>query len=280
MEVPDFPPLIQIETNNKCNLRCRMCPITLGENTRPDMDLNLFEKTMKDCSEYADQILLLGIFLLNEPLLDLQLADKIKLAKKYGINTYIATNGELLSEDRILELLDSGLDQIVISIESNRAEVHEKIRVGANLDRVKQNIHNTLRLREKYKNPISIKLRPHVNEENRDELNDFKDYWLSQGVDQVAFPKLHNWGGKFGDINPEKVGINVCDQLWKMMVIQSDGNVCLCCLDSSGDYSLGNVAESSLYDIWHGEKYQDVRRQFSEKTLEKCLSCNWTPGDG
>ena len=63
------------------------------------------------------------------------------------------------------------------------------------------------------------------------------------------------------------------------MVIQSDGNVCLCCLDTSGDYSLGNVYDNSSYEIQYGEKYEKMKQLFLEKEIQKCLSCNWTPGD-
>jgi len=280
MKVPEFPPLMQVETLNKCNLLCRMCPITQGETTRPKMDSNLYEKIVRDCTPYSKYIIKFGLFLLNEPLLDPDLSRKISLAKENGIkNTYISTNGELLYKQKIIELFKSGLDEVIISIESNIPEVHEKIRPGANLIRVKKNIENLIKLREKFDSKMKIKLRPHANEENKDELNDFKDYWLSKGVDLVVVPKLHNWGGKFEEIHPEKVGSNICDQLWKMMVIQSDGNVCLCCLDTSGDYSLGNVYDNSLYEIWHGERYEKMRQLFLEKEIQKCISCNWTPGD-
>jgi len=44
------------------------------------------------------------------------------------------------------------------------------------------------------------------------------------------------------------------------MVILIDGRVPLCCLDYDGVYTLGNVYDESIYDIWHGEKYKLYRK--------------------
>ena len=44
MNTPEFPNFVHVETLNKCNLKCTMCPITLGENKRPDMSQEVFEK--------------------------------------------------------------------------------------------------------------------------------------------------------------------------------------------------------------------------------------------
>lgn len=280
MDTPPFPPLIHIETMNKCNLRCTMCPITLGQTNRPNMNMELYEKIIKECSTYTEHIKTLGLFLLNEPLLDPTLAEKISLAKKHGIrHVHISTNGELLSKERSSALIESGLNQIIISIESLSENIHQKIRVGSHLEKIIENVDNLIELKKKFISTSPwIVVRMLSFDENRLERKEFVNYWIEKGVDLVSIQPAHNWGGIFKKIHPELVGINICDYLWSMMVIQSDGNVCLCCLDSSGEFKLGNVKDQTLYDIWHGKKFEEIRKQFLEKKAPKCINCNWTPG--
>jgi radical SAM protein with 4Fe4S-binding SPASM domain len=258
-----------------------MCPVALGETKRPNMDQKTFEKIVKDCEPYAEQIETFGLYMLNEPLLDRQLAERIKYAKKYGIkNTQIATNVDLLTKDRIQPLIESGLDEIILSIESIYPEKHEKIRVGSDLSKVKENFDELIRIKDRMasKSP-RIYVRMLAFEKNPDSWKEYINYWQEKGADHVIIVNLHNWGGVYEQFDRPLVGINVCNYLWTMMVIQSDGNVSLCCLDPSGEYSLGNVHTESLYDIWHGEKFKAVREQFESKQLKKCLGCNWNPNE-
>jgi len=281
MNTPEFPTFVHVETMNKCNLRCIMCPITLGENKRPDMSQEVYEKIVKECADYSNYIQAFGLYMLNEPLLDQGLPKKIALAKQYGIKTtQIATNVDLLSNERIESLLNSGLDEMILSIESIYPEKHEKIRVGSNFARVLKNVENLIQLRKEFgTGKPKIYVRMLAFEQNKHVWKEYTDYWLEKGADHVIIVNLHNWGGKFKEFNRPLVGIDVCTYLWNMMVIQSDGNVCLCCLDSSGEYKLGNVKEESLYEIWHGKKFEEMRNQFKKKNVSKCLNCNWNPNE-
>ena len=281
MNTPEFPTFVHVETLNKCNLKCIMCPITLGENKRPDMSQEVFEKIVKECAKYSDFLQVFGLYMLNEPLLDQKLPERIALAKQYGIKTtQIATNVELLSNERIKALFNSGLDELILSIESIYPEKHEKIRVGSNFSRVLKNFENLIQFKKN--NDVEkpkIIVRMLAFEQNKDVWEEYTNFWLEKGADHVIIVNLHNWGGKFKEFDRPLVGIDVCTYLWNMMVIQSDGNVSLCCLDSSGEFQLGNVKDESLYDIWHGKEFEHVRRLFKEKNITKCKNCNWNPNE-
>jgi len=71
---------------------------------------------------------------------------------------------------------------------------------------------------------------------------------------------LHNGGGTEPFGRKVSYANSKCDYLWKSMVILIDGRVSLCCLDYDGVYTLGNVYDESIYDIWHGEKYKLYRK--------------------
>ena len=51
-----------------------------------------------------------------------------------------------------------------------------------------------------------------------------------------------------------------CILPFKQMIIRPTGEVSLCCNDATGKYTLGDITKESLLDIWHGPKFQMVRK--------------------
>ena len=83
----------------------------------------------------------------GEPLLDKKLPQRIKYLKDGGVeNIGIATNVSLLNEKRSEAMLNSGLDLIMLSIDSLNKEIFENIRIRLKLDEVVDNAINFLNL--------------------------------------------------------------------------------------------------------------------------------------
>src|SRR3989337_2188137 len=119
-----FPIRFNIEPTNYCNLHCSMCPRELN---RPFgyMDISLFHKVIDESILYGKR-LIITINKDGEPLLHPELPRMIKYAKDkkaaYKINFY--TNGILLTEEKSLDLIKSGLDTIHISIDALTKETY------------------------------------------------------------------------------------------------------------------------------------------------------------
>ena len=147
---PLFPEGLNIETINRCNLRCVMCPADKMTRPRGIMEMKLYEKIIEECSNYIKIIKNFSLFMQGEPLLDNLLEERIRMAREAGIpNIEIATNGTLLTPARAKKLIDAGLDRIVIAIEDTDKNVHESIRVGSKYKRVIANIENLIFTRNK-----------------------------------------------------------------------------------------------------------------------------------
>ena len=143
------PALVQIQTVDRCNASCVMCPYSYEEKDGPParMDDALYEKILKEIAETGT---LTGFtpMLQNEPLLDRGLADRIRLAKEIlGRKMWVElpTNGSALTDTRIDELIDSGLDSLHISIDAATEETYRKIRKGLDYSTVVGNVENLLR---------------------------------------------------------------------------------------------------------------------------------------
>jgi radical SAM protein with 4Fe4S-binding SPASM domain len=108
-----------------CNIACRFCSThslknKYSENISKKRALALAHEIGKA------QTWVVG-FTGGEVLLWPHLFDVIKVLKKYNINVYVVTNG-LLLKDKVEDILKSGLDSVVVSIDSNIASEHDYIR--------------------------------------------------------------------------------------------------------------------------------------------------------
>lgn len=278
------PRVIQIETTTRCNLRCRMCAAKGGRRegapaTREDMPEALYERILSQLEPFADGVETLSLFMDGEPLLDKRLPSFIRMAKTAGFRTVnIATNGVLLRGNTAEALIDSGLDSLIVSIDSLDPEVYASIRIGADLQTVSDNVRQFMALREAKGRAL-----PHVcvrmieMPENRGEQEAFKTLWRNI-VDEVRFQPCHNWGSSLGGQPCSDTQAPPCNWPFRNMVIYSDGRAGFCCLDFEGIYDLGNFQNQSFDEIWHGPAYQQVREWMMQRDaahLPKCRNCNF-----
>lgn len=273
-----FPEFLNIETTNRCNLKCVMCPRDKMTRAEGTMDMELYRKIVADCSNYVEYIFVFGLFMDGEPLLDKLLEQRIRIAKDAGIRFVdIATNGMLLTQSRARSLVESGLDRIIIAVEDIDKDVHERIRRGCDYNRVISNLENLIAIRnEAGSTTPEIVVRMLGLEENSLHRAAFLQHW-GQKVEHILIVPAHNWGGavpigeKVNHPNTE------CFYLWKQMVIHIDGTVALCCVDYDGVHKLGNARYESIYDIWHGKNFKEYRERFKNCQIDLCNNCNWIP---
>lgn len=282
----DFPPYVQLETSFVCNARCNMCVVHKADRTAFMTD-ELFEKILTELSENVSSINRVTIQFCGEPLLDKKLEGRIRRLKDIGISAvFFGTNGSLLDSERAAILLDSGVDQIDFSVDGATAGIFEKIRIGLGFSEVVGNIKNFFEMRDKGKYETVIRLRYTIQQTNLHEVSDYLAYWKPLlGPNDKAYAKyIHNFGGdsSLEELYPHEHPVNVnlddkpCISPWNSFVILTDGRVVLCCNDYSGQYVLGNVNTNSIYDIWHGKLFSDIRekhQRLGRASMPICKGC-------
>jgi len=103
---------------------------------------------------------------------------------------------------------------------------------------------------------------------------------LTKEIDKNIFfyiKDVDDWAAQMGERSKLKqIGSHqeYCDFPWKMMIVQSNGDVTVCCKDVNGIINVGNAFSSSLQEIWNGEKMQQLRKDFlSFKKENLCRYC-------
>ncbi|MEG3618334.1 radical SAM protein [Magnetovibrio sp. PR-2] len=268
-EFERFPQYVNIETTNTCNARCIMCGIDFDERPLVHLDDEIFEKILKELSHWTAHIRKANLFSDNEPLLDRKLGSKIKALKEIGIQTVaISTNASALTAKRSQELLDAGLDEIYINIDSLVPEIYEDIRVGLKFEKVYANTLKFIELRDVSNAHTVVRVQMVLQKLNEAESDHFAQHWtpiLSAG-DHIVVHRAHNWGGTVETLaqdGDDDINSYPCTSLWSNVMIHADGLVALCSVDTkqNSPFTLGDMRFQTIEEIWTGDDIRMMRKR-------------------
>lgn len=280
-----FPKYFQIETVTVCNAHCVMCPRSHGKVNlgTPFITDELFDKFALEVSTFSTWIEQICVTGMGEPTLDPKLPERIGLLKKAGIKkTNISTNGSLLSQELVLELINKGIDGIWISINGFSKKTYEKVQVGLDFDEVIKNTENLIRLREKFRPNMEIRIRSVILDENKNEVDKWLDFWSHKlkPQDRIYAKPPHSFGNQVWTEEEQKISYYAdkpCVSPFSTMIIRSDGRVSLCAADSNVNYELGNISQTAIREIWQNEKFRHVRSLHANgmrNEIEMCRGCD------
>jgi radical SAM protein with 4Fe4S-binding SPASM domain len=140
-----LPKILYIETTNRCNLRCKGCILYRG-NWEPDRDMSLQDLVLiTDQLPALERATLHGI---GEPLLNKDLSRMIAHLKNHDVFVLFNSNGILLDEERQNAIIDTGLDELRISLDAASPDGYEKIRNSDQFHRIVQNLRTFLKLQK------------------------------------------------------------------------------------------------------------------------------------
>lgn len=275
------PYSLRIENTNICNGQCFMCPYPIMKRKKGIMSKELYKKIINQAVDLNIQYINLHNF--GEPLADKDFAWRVKYAKEKGIKRVSTnTNGTLMTQKIAKEIIDSGLDELYISLDASTKKTYQKIRIGLNYDHLLKNIRYFLKLKKQLKlTKPKIILDFLEFDLNKTETTKFINKWKGV-VDNVCISQIHDWSNK-KEIN---TGLTIknyveyshspCRLPFTEMLINWDGTVSLCCQDIEGEVILGDVNKDSISNIWKNKKYQKIRQNHLEintNNLKLCQNC-------
>ena len=187
--------LFQVESAIACNLKCVMCPwreIAKKVENRGIMTQEVWQAIRP----YLDRVQSVDFTGGGEPLLQPRLAEWIADATRAGCETGFLSNGLLLTEDRLKNILDAGINWMCISMDGADAELYNKIRVGSNFNRVCENVANIARLRSG--NIPKTMINFVLMDLNAHQMEDMVQLAARLGVDQLNFKQCDVIRGQEG----------------------------------------------------------------------------------
>jgi radical SAM protein with 4Fe4S-binding SPASM domain len=261
-----------------------MCPNKeLKKEEKGFLDFNLFKKIIDEIKDFAFEVHLLHR---GESLLHPDFFEMIKYAHRAKLTTKFHTNGTLLDEEKSYKLIESGLDQFSFSFDGFDKETYEKIRLGGDFQKTVGNIVQFLKIKKKLrsKKPHTIIELIHFPElyfnNIKEQKKRFSDNFKGLPLNKIEFREMHNWAGEVRKNQKSKIKIqnskfySPCTFLWQALIIFWDGSVVPCTQDFHGYYTLGNVKESSIKEIWNNEKIVYLRKKLIAGEINEFLTCS------
>ncbi len=285
-----FPMVLQVQTINRCNARCTICPYpyTTHLQEREIMDDDLYTKIVKECvSETA-----LRDFVpmsKNEPLLDTKLESRVaefKAAAQSHQMVEIVTNGSGLTPVRARRLIQSGVDLITVSVNAASEKTYGEMMIGLSWRQVMRNLES---LAQMNLSKVNIYLRFVSQRNNRRESNEFRKRW--RNFNQFMFD-VNNRSGTVRGFEKMVIARNIlyriikrvfwrrvysalCPYVFSMAHVLQNGDVPMCANDWQSGEVLGNVREKSIREIYNSPRMKEIRELMFQGRYEEIEACRY-----
>jgi sulfatase maturation enzyme AslB (radical SAM superfamily) len=278
----DFPRRISIETVGRCNASCNFCPHSELERRFTGMTDELFDKIISDLSAIPKEIPISIIpNLVNEPFMDRQILDRLEKINRAlpQARIYIFTNFNVLPHDffeRVRNIVN--LDGFNISFNAaNKTEYAESM--GIDFDRTVANIRKLLTMNSKRQilnNPLVISRVADLTERDlaykeqcREIFSDFEEHTDFN----VHIKNRTDWLGSIQS-NQSEIPLSQPCGAWLDINVFCNGTVPHCCMDSKGEYAIGDANHENLLDIYNAPGFRKYRESLlSREMAEPCRRC-------
>jgi MoaA/NifB/PqqE/SkfB family radical SAM enzyme len=182
------PVCLYLEVTNRCNLLCETCPRTFETLEPPaDMDWALFTRIVDQYPNIA-RVVLHGV---GEPMLVKELPRMIRYLKDRGTYVLFNTNGTLLQQKKFQGLIDSGLDELRVSLDAADRETYLKVRGKDFFQRIVRDVGKFIAFqREASATAPRVSLWLTGLKETVEQLPDFVRLAAKMGVTEVHLQRL------------------------------------------------------------------------------------------
>lgn len=214
------PLYVQVGVVNACNYRCQFCwdhpsfvakdapwPDRIAEEyykEHPEIDRNKAKMDFDMFTELVDDLHAIGTRKIKfigrgENFLHPRFVEMVAYAKSRGFNCSITTNGSLISDDKVRDLVAMGLDEIFISVNAGSARSYNEIHLHTDPGMFDQ-IGRTLTLFTEEKNRRNtnwpyMHLSFVIQNNNYFEMPDMVRFAKKVGAQRVAFNRVSVYEG-------------------------------------------------------------------------------------
>jgi MoaA/NifB/PqqE/SkfB family radical SAM enzyme len=286
-----YPTGVQIELTSYCNATCFFCAHTGSVRPQKHLDVSLYKKMIDEIWTWPHRLLILYLTGLGEPLMHPKWREMYAYTK--GLPGAFTTNCSLLNNDDIEFILMLDFHEVALSLDTLNPERHQKIR-GFSVDRVAPKIEKAFALAKRINPSRRLIVSTTVTYDTLEDMKEIYD-WLTPQMEGLDNSLWHiKQIGHFPDINaPLQImppmgfikGLNkilpphpkviviqdddalrpYCTLWFDRVTILSDGNAVPCCHQAKARQDLGNVADTTLLEIYNSQVWRSTQQQFALK---------------
>ena len=283
-----YPRYIEVEVTTRCDLRCTMCEHTYWKEKAADMSLEQFKRIL----DQFPKLTWVGTTGIGSSFLNKDYLRMLEYAKSKAIYVELFDPFHRLNEKLIDVIVKNGLiDRLVCSIDGATKDTYERIRVGAQFDKVIGNIKTLVETKRRHGTSFpELSFHYIISKDNYLEVPEFvemvHDITNRDNIGIMLSHLLHNfeqiedmvfelpedirrttisiakksgikitWGK---NAREKKQPIGKCTE-WTMPFIFVDGTVIPCCAGNEAnrrdyqiEHRMGNILEEDFERVWQG----------------------------
>ena len=285
------PYSVYIFPTNLCNFMCNYCGHSLGleqmkkeyDICTENMSMETLMRTVDQLANFPDKVKTISMTGHGEPLVNPLLPQMIEYIKKSGVANRIETisNASLLTEEKSIELIESGLDCIRISLQGLSTDKYKKV-CNRNIDF--DSFVEQIKFFYEHKKGCEVYVK--VMDVALDDGEDKAFYNLFDSISDRMYIEqcrpVYSGVESTKDITftadrygREHESRMVCPLCFYMLGVHPDGDVAPC-ETIYKPVTLGNVWQDDIVAMWNGQKNKEFQRmQLEKKRMENpgCARC-------
>lgn len=288
-ELPlSLPFVVNLDVSEVCNLKCNYCfraknYKTYGFTLRNDlMSIETFKISVEQLKKFKEPIKKVSLSGHGEPLCNRKLPEMIRYLKS-ELDTFVEihTNGVLLDEKYAIELAESKINKIVISVQGLTSDKYKEVcGKTVNFGKFIKNIETLYKFStdtEVYVKIVDVALNQGAEELFYDMFrNKCHSAYIEKAID--LWTDLDNKSNniinqnKFGELIPYQES---CSSCFYTLFVVPNGEVHPC-IQPLSPICFGNVHEGDLVSMWKSSKRQQfLKNQLvnGRKSIKVCDTC-------
>ncbi len=290
----EIPWIINLELTNLCQLECVFCdhPVFKKKMRLGCMEDSLLRKILSDIDrDWGDEkIHELGLVGLGEPTLDKRWSQHLGIISEYAHRfDRISLNSNLVSLNakKSKEVLGSAVNAFTFSINASNRDHYLDMMGTDQFDRVVENFTHFLKALQEAKKDVSIDVQ--VFDSEKSSVEELIQFFPSARDQEVNFFSRKVYSKPVIKEGSEVVNLHVpdsdqrypCWDIYTRIYIDIEGFLYPCTIGNDSyrqesELCLGNVQQSSVYNIFNSERNQKARKLFENGKLgyPECKDCN------
>tara|TARA_R110002072_G_scaffold534_2_gene3539 strand:- start:79154 stop:80161 length:1008 start_codon:yes stop_codon:yes gene_type:complete len=275
----NFPIQINLEVSRSCNYDCPFC----ARKDAPEgkhIPFDYAQKVILEANKFGPTTFALHMW--GEPLINPHWGEIVEFISSQPVDhgTTMTTNGYLLNEGNIEKIFASGLSQIIISLHTLDPEEY-KLRVGKDIDvnKVLKNLKNLSTYQKENNLNISKIVRlfrtKDQPENDASKLKELEN--LGYSIEEEVYDNSANFIEGWSEVEV-KSKRHPCYHPFLTLTVTVQGDVTVCCVDANHSLKIGNIKESSVYELWTGKKINQMRNEHLSNNFtslcEICKKCD------
>ncbi len=284
-EVLNYPLTVTLEMINRCNLKCIMCYTDHHKKIKSTLTTEQLDKFLIECKKFKVPAIIIGLG--SEVLMYKGIKDVVKkVMEAKFLDVIFSTNATLLNEEMSKFLIESGVTRVVISLDAAKNETYKIIRSKDELEKVETNVKRLVELKKEYNTKLPVvRLSFVVQKENINEIQKFKEKWsdvvdyidIQEQIDFEPVKEIEKWDiEKNFDLGEKSIMDSNCSYPFNSLHLYADGEIRPCCNFYGLGLPLGNINDTSLEEVWNGEKIKKIRdgllQNRPNRVCRECLS--------